>query len=79
LINFPEARRFKVEGGRSLGYRHYAAQTSRRVLILIHGAGCFGDQMHDMGDAIARHDLASAVIQLAGDWFSLVPEARARI
>jgi pimeloyl-ACP methyl ester carboxylesterase len=49
--DLPDHQVFAMPDGYPLAYRHYHSQTSRRVVILVHGAGCFGDQLQ----VIARH------------------------
>jgi non-heme chloroperoxidase len=53
----PPARYLPLPGG-ALGYRCYEAAHSRRALVLVHGSGCFGDQLHAMARDIAGQDLA---------------------
>lgn len=56
--DLPTQEALAVSDGYQLAYRHYRSRTSRRVVILIHGAGCFGDQMQVMARHLSRSDLA---------------------
>jgi non-heme chloroperoxidase len=44
---------FTARDGQKLGFRCYEADSGIQ-LVLIHGAGCFGDQMHQIANRIAR-------------------------
>jgi non-heme chloroperoxidase len=44
---------FATRDGQKLGFRCYEADSGIQ-LVLIHGAGCFGDQMHQIADRIAK-------------------------
>lgn len=57
LSDLPRRRYLAVDGCR-LGYRCYKAPSSSRVLVLVHGSGCFGDLFHQMAKTIAGRDLA---------------------
>lgn len=52
----PPARFLPMPGG-ALGYRRYEAD-SRRALVLVHGSGCFGDQLHALARDVAARNLA---------------------
>lgn len=55
--DLPPAQTFPVPSA-SLGFRHYPAADSKRVLVLIHGSGCFGDLAHEMAVRIVRRNAA---------------------
>lgn len=62
--------RFLELGDRRLGYRYYAAPSSVH-LVLIHGAGCFGDQLHTMASSIANDGKAQVTtLNMAGHGLS---------
>ncbi|MGU7782705.1 alpha/beta hydrolase [Burkholderia sp. PU8-34] len=56
--NLPAHEVLAMADGYPLAYRHYRSLTSRRVVILVHGAGCFGDQMQVIARHLSRSDLA---------------------
>lgn len=55
----PTSRSFSARDGRKLGYRCYDADSSIQ-LVLIHGAGCFGDQLHQIAYRVAHTGRARA-------------------
>lgn len=54
----PERHVFGASDGGRIAYRTYESSSSVS-LILIHGSGCFGDQMHHLASHIAVHGLAT--------------------
>ena len=58
--NLPPARTFSLSDGYRLGYRNYEANSDVR-LVLIHGAGCFGDQLHEIAHYVAATGRAKAL------------------
>jgi non-heme chloroperoxidase len=54
----PALQRLAAADGYQLAYRHYRSSTSRRVVILIHGAGCFGDQLQVIASHLSESDVA---------------------
>jgi non-heme chloroperoxidase len=54
----PPQEALAMADGYPLAYRHYASLTCRRVLVLVHGAGCFGDQMQVMARHLSSSDSA---------------------
>lgn len=55
--DLPRAQHMELETC-GLGYRHYASPKSRQTLVLVHGSGGYGDQMHAMARAVARRGVA---------------------
>ena len=55
----PRARTFDPGDGGALGYRCYESEADVH-LVLVHGAGCFGDQLHQIALAVARSGRAQA-------------------
>lgn len=53
VATLPAARVFTAADGHRIGYRCYEAR-SDVSLVLIHGAGCFGDQFHEIARATAQ-------------------------
>jgi non-heme chloroperoxidase len=63
----PPLQTIVAADGCPLAYRHYAARDSGRALLLMHGAGGFGDQMHTIAEAISRRGAADVfTIDLRG-------------
>jgi pimeloyl-ACP methyl ester carboxylesterase len=56
--DLPAQEGLEMSDGYPLAYRHYRSRASRRVVILVHGAGCFGDQMQVMARRLSRSGLA---------------------
>jgi len=56
--DLPQASFLKL-GGKTLGFRQYHADSDVH-LVLIHGAGCFGDQLHHIARAVSQAGLAQA-------------------
>ncbi|MGH3851171.1 MAG: alpha/beta hydrolase, partial [Pseudonocardiaceae bacterium] len=56
--DLPAQEALVVSDGYPLAYRHYGSPISRRVVILVHGAGCFGDQMQVMARHLSQSGLA---------------------
>jgi non-heme chloroperoxidase len=55
----PTSRFFFARDGRKLGFRCYEADSGIQ-LVLIHGAGCFGDQLHQIAYRVAKTGRARA-------------------
>jgi non-heme chloroperoxidase len=53
VATLPPPSFFSARDGLKLGFRCYEAD-SRIQLVLIHGAGCFADQMHQIADRVAK-------------------------
>ena len=45
VLSAPSVSYFDVPGAK-LGFRHYAASSTDRILVLIHGSACYGDLLH---------------------------------
>lgn len=56
----PEAQSWQAEDGCWLGFRHYACK-SRRLMIMIHGSGCHGDQMAVMAKRLSQEGAAQVI------------------
>jgi alpha-beta hydrolase superfamily lysophospholipase len=57
-VALPPHEAFATSDNYPLAYRHYGSRSTRRVVILVHGAGCFGDQMHALAQHLSLHDIA---------------------
>ena len=55
----PTKRFYSASDGCQLGFRCYDADSKIR-LVLIHGAGCFGDQLHQIAYAVSKTGRAKA-------------------
>jgi non-heme chloroperoxidase len=54
----PPHEAFATSDNYPMAYRHYGSRSTRRVVILVHGAGCFGDQMHALAQHLCVRDIA---------------------
>lgn len=54
----PQRKAFTASDGGTIAYRTYESASSAS-LILVHGAACFGDQLHRLASHIAVHGLAT--------------------
>lgn len=54
----PPIRHFTASDGETLAYRTYSGPAERQV-VMIHGAACFGDQLHNLASALAEHNAAT--------------------
>jgi alpha-beta hydrolase superfamily lysophospholipase len=54
----PPHEAFATSDNYPLAYRHYVSRSTRRVVILVHGAGCFGDQMNVLAQHLSLRDIA---------------------
>jgi len=59
MTEVPRSQMFCASDGGHIGFRFYRAATSQRIVVLIHGSGGFGDQLHGMAARLAHNDLAS--------------------
>jgi pimeloyl-ACP methyl ester carboxylesterase len=76
--NLPDAQFLAALGERTLGYRHYPASHTKTILVLVHGSGCFGDQMHEIARNIAGLNLAEVyTLNMRGHGFSEGPPGHA--
>src|SRR6187402_1167621 len=54
----PPHEAFATSDNYPVAYRHYVSRSTRRVVILVHGAGCFGDQMNVLAQHLSLRDIA---------------------
>ncbi|OTP80427.1 alpha/beta hydrolase [Caballeronia sordidicola] len=54
----PPHEAFATSDNYPLAYRHYESRSTHRVVILVHGAGCFGDQLHVLAQHLSQRDIA---------------------
>jgi non-heme chloroperoxidase len=54
----PPVQTVVAADGCRLAFRHYATRDSGRALLLLHGAGGFGDQMHTIAETVSTRGAA---------------------
>lgn len=77
VTTLPSPEYFDLPHSGRLGYRHYKSESDVHV-VLVHGAGCFGDQLHAIARKIARSGAANAyTLDMRGHGLSDGPRGHA--
>ncbi len=68
--DLPPAQFTPMRDGQDLGFRHYAAN-SEKALVLLHGSACFGDHFHPLAKELSHAHIAQVyTLNLRGHGFT---------